>query len=132
MKKLKIYYLLLVLIQTSCVAQSKIVGQYNSTCAIYDSQSIVVLTLKSDRTFTYSRPYVDDDVTGSWKVVENTLVLTSDIFENPDEDEYAPRSKYTKAEDKDVYLIKGKKLLMASEEGFTDECYLMKVKKAQE
>lgn len=126
-RKSNIFWVL-VMILTSCgVTQNRIIGQYNSTCALYGNQSIVVVKVNKDSTFSYSRPYVEEDVIGNWEIVKNTLVLTSEEFSAPHDDEFSPRFKYTAADGKDIYLITGKRLLMADKEGFKRECYLLKV-----
>lgn len=114
---------------TSCsIQRHKVTGQYNSTCALYGKSSVVVVKINNDGTFSYTRPYVEEDVVGTWEVVKDTLILKSDDFIEPSKDEFAPRVKYTEAKGRDVYLIKGKSLLVADKAGFTKDCYLLKVK----
>ncbi|MGD1842668.1 MAG: hypothetical protein ACFB0B_17495 [Thermonemataceae bacterium] len=115
------------LITFSCTNSKKIVGTYYSTCVLYGEPN-VVLTLNEDTTFQYERPYVDENVIGKWEVEKGKLILSAEVFKMKDRGEYAPRVKYTKAENEDIYLIRGKKLLRKSEEGFTKDCYMIKGK----
>jgi|SRR5690606_20451704 len=110
----------------SCKATSKIKsGTYKSTCVLYDRLPRVTLVLNNDKTFTYKFPY-SDDVQGTWEIANDSLVLRSKDFPSTVEPN-TPIRKYTDFADKDVYLIKGKRLFALSQaSGVINECYLSK------
>lgn len=96
---------------------------------MYDHLPTVILVLKNDNTFSYKFPYVDDKIEGTWRVAKDSLILNSDYFIKESEP-LTPIRKYTDVSGgKDVYLIKGKKLYVASLTGMKKECYLVKAAK---
>lgn len=113
---------------SSCVSTKNLPGTYQNICVLYDRLPVVTLTLKSDNTFLYKFPYVDDKIEGTWLVSKDSLVLKSDYFLQPSEP-MAPAKKYTDIPGgKDVYVIKGKKLYaVSSSEGIKKSCYLTRV-----
>ncbi|PTB93631.1 hypothetical protein C9994_12850 [Marivirga lumbricoides] len=125
----KLILILAIVVLFSCSIQKKnIIGQYNSSCALYGNQASIVLKVNSDSTFSYARPYVEKLITGNWKVVNRKLILDSPEFSDSLNSDYLPKIKYTSAYNVDVYLVKNNKLLKADESGFTKECHLVKVK----
>lgn len=110
----------------SCKATSQIKsGTYKSTCVLYDRLPRVTLVLNDDKTFTYKFPY-SDDVQGTWEIANDSLVLRSKDFPSTIEPN-TPIRKYTDFTEKDIYLIKGKRLFALSQaNGVINECYLSK------
>lgn len=111
---------------SGCSGTKNILGAYKSICSIYH-EPVVVLTLSEDSTFRYAFPYVDEKIQGKWKVIGDSLILTSDTFLKEEVPE-TPKTKYTDLPGgRDVYRIKGKTLLAYYRSGLKKDCYLEKV-----
>jgi hypothetical protein len=103
-------------------------GTYENSCVLYDRLPAVTLVLKSDNTFSYKFPYVDDRIEGIWRISKDSLILRSDYFLKENEP-LTPKRKYTDVPGEDIYLIRGTKLYAVSSNGMKRECYLKKVRK---
>jgi len=79
--------------------------------------------MNNDKTFIYKFPYTED-VQGTWEIANDSLILKSKDFASPVEPN-TPIRKYTDFADRDIYLIKGKRLFALSQlRGIINECYL--------
>jgi hypothetical protein len=95
---------------------------YFSTCTLY-VKSEVSLKLNRDKSFIYNFRYYDQAIMGKWKVNSDTLILTSDFF-NESMDSLSPKIKNSDEYGVDKYLIKGKKLFIINKAGRKKDCYL--------
>lgn len=123
MTRIKLFVIFSIVI-FSCSTTSEIKsGTYKSTCVLYDRLPRVTLILNNDKTFTYKFPY-SEDVQGTWEIANDSLILRSKDFPSTVEPN-TPIRKYTDFADKDVYLIKGKRLFALSQaSGKINECHL--------
>ena len=112
-------YLTLFLI-VSC--KPTVYSLYKSKCYLY-GESELILTLKEDKTFNYKFRYYDEIIYGNWLIKKDTLILKSDKFEQI-LDSFTPKIKNTDIDNLDIYLIRGKKLLIVNKDGETNNCYL--------
>lgn len=110
-----------------CASTRVTSGTYQSICMIYDRLPRVTLILNEDKSFSYKFPYVDDKIEGTWNIRKDSLILTSSYFLKESEPLTSIR-KYTDVPgDKDIYIIKSKKLYAVSVSGVKKECRLEKV-----
>ncbi|MCW5922897.1 MAG: hypothetical protein KIS77_11170 [Saprospiraceae bacterium] len=122
----KIITMLSILSFFGCVGNRLTSGMYISTCRINDLTA-VKLQINKDSTFQYFLAYNDELVIGKWKVIKDTLFLTSSKFEERRES-LRPVIKNTDQPLKDMYLIKEKKLKIINTHGVTNDCYLKRSK----
>lgn len=111
----------------SIIKPPKVVGTYKSTCTLYGFPDLIVI-FNSDSTFVYKMPYVEE-FTGTWVLERDRLILYSSKFSTQSPSESTPAykyNKYTELEGKDVYLVRGKRLLVVTNAGFSKNCYLQK------
>lgn len=95
---------------------------YFSTCTLY-GKSEVSLRLNLDKSFIYNFTYYDKAIIGKWKVNSDTLILTSEFF-NESMDSLSPKIKNSDMNGVDKYLIKGNKLFIINKTGLKNDCYL--------
>ncbi len=151
MKKILIISLLLTFIYMltccSAVKESLVSGNYRSDCMITGVPELEV-EFNNDHTFIYKHGHSPYTILGRWQVKKDTLFLYAEEFEietvsfeeavdfiisNLDATDFPSifNGQYTSAEDCDIYLIRGRKLLPMQEDGsFSKEsCVLEKLKK---
>ena len=124
----------------SCsVNQKKITGLYISSCFLHTEPNVLV-QLKSNGEFVYKLAYLEDSVKGMWTLNEDTLMLVSEFFT----DDYklkkfpdvpltlTPQYKVTDVPEKDLFILKYKKLYPINKSGIYKSCILFKQKKKHE
>lgn len=95
---------------STCIAQKiKKESVYISSCYLYAKPS-VVLTLRTNNSFSYRLAYLQDEVTGTWKLRKDTLILTSKSFTDKNKDPLTPMKQITNHVGFDKLLFKGNKL----------------------
>ena len=124
------------IVLASCtVNPSRILGEYQSSCILHNKPDLL-LKLNKDKTFEYQLAYLDEIITGNWRIIDNEIILESDYFLNeytekkfPDTPkELTPKYKYTEREEKDVYIFRRNKLMVMEKEGIKRGCHLFKMK----
>ena len=102
-------------------------GVYKSICKVYHVPALILI-LNEDKTFEYKRPYVNEEISGTWEVnKKNELILKSKKFIKK-KSIYEPDYKFTKHKGSDVYKIKRNKLLIYDTlNKYTRKCYLIKI-----
>lgn len=125
------------------INKCRVPGNYQSGCLL-TGVPLLEVELYSDNSFLYS-----NSISGTWQVKRDTLILYAEEFkaDTVSEDEFwdyltanplatdAPiveNGQYTLAEDCDVYLIRGKKLLPMGDDGFKKNCNVLKKLKKDE
>ena len=96
---------------------------YFSNCMLY-GKSQVSLKLNLDKSFIYNFRYSDKAIIGKWEMNSNTLILTSDSFNEPIMDSLSQIIKTSDIKGEDKYLIKGNKLFIINQIGLKKDCYL--------
>ncbi|MGD1842670.1 MAG: hypothetical protein ACFB0B_17505 [Thermonemataceae bacterium] len=120
----------------SCsVNKESLIGRYETTCYLHGEKELILL-LKEDSTFEYRLAYLDEKIEGKWSLEDRNLILSSLYFNSeflkkqyPEvPTELLPAHKYTDIEGKDIYKIRGNKLLIRNIDGIRKGCYLIKVR----
>lgn len=107
----------------------KISGTYYDSCWLYHSPG-VMLSLQADKTFQYYFKYVDAPVAGTWRSINDTLVLRSPAFTAPRE-RFSPMQQYGPPGDStDRFIFRRNKLLLIIKPGTKHpDCFLQKGKR---
>lgn len=147
MRKIVLFLSVLSAITCSCsiTKNIKTTKRYVSIC---DMTGFPILTsyFYANHTFLYDYGFTDEfNITGKWEIKKDSLFLYSKIFEgetisfdewlefmrlNPDSISSSKRinRQYTKAKNKDCYIIRGIYLYPLSRDGHTKQCCLIKRK----
>lgn len=111
-----------------CIVTGKLPGTYESVCVINDNTPMLALHIRPDHVFSYRIAYVNDSIGGNWSVSKDTLILQSTYFKKQVEP-LTPIRKYTDIPgDRDVYLIRGKRLYAVMRNGLRRNCYLIRLR----
>jgi len=97
-------------------------GSYKSTCTQYH-QAELILDLQANNLFSYRFANNPNLISGSWFVVNDTLILKSGHFKTLS-DTLFPITKMTDFPNQDKYLIKDRKLFILNKEGKSNVCFL--------
>ena len=150
MKSFLVIFLVLLCGACHVVRPSRLVGTYGSRCVVYDCVSDLIVQFNPDSTFVYYM-YLVDEIKGKWHICNDTVILYSNKFPPPgrkfpdhldsvvlakildsSDTTYLPvgeYNKYTDLDNRDAFLIKGKKLYAINKLGMRKSCPLLKLKK---
>jgi hypothetical protein len=125
---MKIFSAILAVCLFSCALPKNIGGTYQAYCTLYHLPEAQVI-LNENKTFLYKFIYNEDKIEGTWTINSDSLILKSAYF-LVKVDSMSPIRKLTDlSKSKDVFLVKGKKLLPVMKKGLEKTCVLTKTKK---
>lgn len=118
--------LLLCILLSSCTIKLEEGVRLQSSCWLHIYPDLIIKLEKDS--FEYDLAYVDKPVTGTWKIIRDTLFLSSDEFIT--DNEFVKKKYTTFNSNSDAFLIRGKKLFGIDSTGMhNSDCFLFKIKK---
>lgn len=154
MKLLSNILFVCILFMSCRISSSQLIGKYRSNCSLYDAIPSLILNLKNDSSFSYKLALINEPITGKWLIKKDTIILDSKYFTEAyiqglveaqrtkviaSNDSFLvnyftterirkmmPGFKYTYYPEKDIYLIRKKKLFAIDTSGVRVHCWLSK------